>query len=70
MVGWWNMPKCNQSHFVFTGYAGIDPGLDDGTSFDLYSAIIHNSIINRTVDQTDIFATKKLLDGSDVTPHS
>jgi hypothetical protein len=65
----WTIPKGNQSRFVFTGFAGIAPGPADGTSFDFYSAIIYNSIIDRMVDQI-IFATKKLLDGSHITPHS
>jgi hypothetical protein len=68
-VDGWTIPKGNQSRFIFTGFAGIDPGLADGTPSDFYSAIIHNSVINRMVDQT-IFATKKLLDGSHITPHS
>jgi hypothetical protein len=69
-----SMPKGKQPQLFLMEVAIIDPGVAalyvDGTPYDFYSAIIDDAVINRKVDQTNIYATQNLLDGSDVPPNS
>jgi hypothetical protein len=55
------------------GVASIDPGVAalfaDGTLCYFCSAAVDDSVINVLVEQTNIPATQRLLDGSDITPY-
>jgi hypothetical protein len=69
----WTVAKGNKHQLIFMGIASIDPGVaalfDDGTPYDFCSAVVDDSVINASVEQTNISATQRLLDGSDMTPY-
>jgi hypothetical protein len=58
---------------ILMGVASIDPVVAavfaDGTPCDFSSAAVDDSVINVLVEQTNISATQRLLDGSDIAPY-
>lgn len=67
----WSKPKRKQLYFLFTETSGINPtyaaALTRCTHFETYTAFVSNSVIDKIVLQTNLYATQILDNSQDVT---